>query len=111
VIGHPSQVIYLGTGSMYTSTAVNLSVPLPVQLRSTSPSFSRVTNGTGNWLNVYVGATGTVSNASPLQGDYTQSNLRIYIPGAHSGSSPSAPGAGVWSMVLAGAKLIISSEL
>ena len=111
VIGHPSQVIYLGTGSMYTSTAVNLSVPLPVQLRSTSPSFTRVTNGTGNWLNVYVGATGTVSNASPLQGDYTQSNLRIYMTGAHSGSSPSAPGAGVWSMVLAGAKLIISSEL
>ena len=111
VIGHPSQVIYLGTGSMYTTTAVNLSVPLPVQLRSTSPSFTRVANGTGNWLNVYVGATGTLSNAAPLQGDYTQSNMRIYIPGAHSGSSPSAPGAGVWSMVLAGAQLIISTEI
>jgi len=111
VIGHPSQVIYLGTGSMYTSTAVNLSVPLPVQLRTTSPSFTRVANGTGNWLNVYVGATGTVSNAAPLQGDYTQSNMRIYIPGAHSGSSPSAAGAGVWSMVLAGAQLIIKAEI
>jgi len=111
VIGHPSQVIYLGTGSMYTSTAVNLSVPLPVQLRSTSPSFTRVPNGTGNWLNVYVGATGTVSNSAPLQGDYSQSNLRIYIPSAHSGSSPSAAGAGVWSMVLAGAQLIIDAEL
>ena len=111
VIGHPSQVIYLGTGSMYTSTAVNLSVPLPVQLRTTSPSFTRVANGTGNWLNVYVGATGTVSNATPLQGDYTQSNLRIYITSAHSGSSPSAAGAGVWSMVLAGAQLIINAEL
>ena len=111
VIGHPSQVVYLGTGSMYTSTAVNLSVPLPVQLRDTSPSFTRVANSSGNWLNVYVGATGTLSNAAPLQGDYSQSNLRIYIPGAHSGSSPSAPGAGVWSMVLAGAKLIIDEEL
>ena len=111
VIGHPSQVIYLGTGSMYTTTAVNLSVPLPVQLRHNSPSFTRVANGTGNWLNVYVGATGTVSNAAPLQGDYTQSNMRIYIPGAHSGSSPSAAGAGVWSMVLAGAQLIIHAEL
>jgi hypothetical protein len=111
VIGHPSQVIYLGTGSMYTTTAANLSVPLPVQLRGTAPTFTRVANGTGNWLNVYVGATGTVSNATPLQGDYTQSNLRIYIPGAHSGSSPSAVGAGVWSMVLAGAKLIIETEL
>ena len=111
VIGDPSQVIYLGTGSMYTTTAVNLSVPLPVQLRTTSPSFTPVANGTGNWLNVYVGATGTVSNATPLQGDYTQSNLRIYITGAHSGSSPSAAGAGVWSMVLAGAQLIINAEL
>jgi hypothetical protein len=111
VIGHPSQVIYLGTGSMYTTTAVNLSVPLPVQLRHNSPSFTRVANGTGNWLNVYVGATGTLSNAAPLQGDYTQSNMRIYIPGAHSGSSPSAAGAGVWSMVLAGAQLIINAEL
>jgi hypothetical protein len=111
VIGHPSQVIYLGTGSMYTTTAVNLSVPLPVQLRHNSPSFTRVANGTGNWLNVYVGATGTLSNAAPLQGDYTQSNMRIYIPGAHSGSSPSAVGAGVWSMVLAGAQLIINAEL
>jgi hypothetical protein len=111
VIGHPSQVIYLGTGSMYTTTAVNLSVPLPVQLRHNSPSFTRVANGTGNWLNVYVGATGTVSNAAPLQGDYTQSNMRIYIPGAHSGSSPSAAGAGVWSMVLAGAQLIINAEI
>jgi len=111
VIGHPSQVIYLGTGSMYTTTAVNLSVPLPVQMRHNSPSFTRVANGTGNWLNLYVGATGTLSNATPLQGDYTQSNMRIYIPGAHSGSSPSAAGAGVWSMVLAGAQLIINAEL
>ena len=111
VIGHPSQVIYLGTGSMYNTTAVNLSVPLPVQLRHNSPSFTRVANGTGNWVNVYVGAAGTLSNATPLQGDYTQSNMRIYMPGAHSGSSPSAPGAGIWSMVLAGAQLIIKAEL
>ena len=111
VIGHPSQVIYLGTGSMYNTTAVNLSVPLPVQLRHNSPSFTRVANGTGNWVNVYVGAAGTLSNAAPLQGDYTQSNMRIYMPGAHSGSSPSAPGAGIWSMVLAGAQLIIKAEL
>jgi hypothetical protein len=111
VIGHPSQVIYLGTGSMYTTTAVNLSVPLPVQLRHNSPSFTRVANSGGNWLNVYVGATGTVSNAAPLQGDYTQSNMRLYIPNSHSGNSPSAAGAGVWSMVLAGAQLIINAEV
>ena len=110
VIGDPNQVIYLGSGSMYTTTAVNLSVPLPVQLRHNSPSFTVESNSSSKWLNVYVGASGFQSNATPLQGDYTQSNLRIYIPGAHNGTN-SFVGAGVWSMVLAGAKLIISAEL
>ena len=104
-------VTTLGGGSMYTSTAVNIDVPLPVQMRGTSPSLTSVANGTGNWLNVYVGATGTVSNATPQLGDNIQANLRIYATNAHSGSSPSAAGAAIWCMVLAGAKLIISEEL
>ena len=96
---------------MYTSTAVNIDIPLPVQMRDTSPSLTPVPNGTGNWLNVYVGATGTVSNATPQVGDGVQASLRLYATSAHSGSSPSAAGAAVWCMVLAGAKLIISEEL
>jgi hypothetical protein len=110
VVGDPNKVIYLGTGSMYTSTAANVSLPLPVQLRHSDPTITVVSHG-GNWLNLYVGATGTISNATPLSGDYTQSNMRIYIPNSHSGSSPSAPGAGIWCMVIAGAKLIISAEM
>ncbi len=106
-----SGVITLGGGSMYTSTAVNIDIPLPVQMRDTSPSLTPVPNGTGNWLNVYVGATGTVSNATPQVGDGVQASLRLYATSAHSGSSPSAAGAAVWCMVLAGAKLIISEEL
>jgi len=105
-----SGVTTLGGGTMYNSTAVNIDVHLPVQLR-TSPSFTTVANGTGNWLNVYVGATGTTSNATPQNGDGVQSSIRIYATGAHSGSSPSAAGAAIWCMVLAGAKLIINAEL
>jgi len=110
VIGDTSNVISLGGGSMYTTTAVNISIHLPVQLRA-SPSLTAVANGTGNWLNTYVGATGTTSNATPQAGDYTQAFVRTYCTGAHSGSSPAAAGAAVWCMVLAGAKLIINAEL
>ena len=110
VIGDTSNVIYLGGGSMYTTTAINISIPLPVQLRA-SPSLTAVANGTGNWLNTYVGATGTTSNATPQAGDNTQANIRVYCTSAHSGSSPAAAGAAIWCMVLAGAKLIVDAEL
>ena len=109
VIGS-SAVMTLGGGTMYTSTAANMSVPLPVQMRA-NPSLTAVANGTGNWLNLYVGATGTASNATPQGGDNAQANLRIYATSAHSGSSPSAAGAALWCMVLADAQLIISAEL
>ena len=105
-----SGVTTLGGGTMYNSTAVNIDVNLPVQLR-TSPALTTVANGTGNWLSVYVGATGTSSNATPQLGDGVQASIRIYATGAHSGSSPSAAGAAIWCMVLAGAKLIINAEL
>ena len=111
VVGHPSQVTYLGSGSMYTTTAVNLSVPLPATMRSSSLSITKVVNSSSVWLNLYVGATGTLSNTTPQQGDYSNNNVRLYCTGAHSGNSPSAPGAGVWAMVLAGAKIIFSAEL
>ena len=106
-----SGVTTLGGGSMYTSTAVNIDISLPVQMRGVSPSLTAVPNGTGNWLNVYVGATGTLSNATPQVGEGVQASIRLYATNAHSGSSPSAAGAAVWCMVLAGAKLIISEEL
>ena len=110
VIGDSSNVISLGGGSMYTSTAINVSLPLPVQLRA-NPSATGVANGTGNWLSAYVGATGTASNPTPQVGDNTQAFVRVYCRSAHSGSSPAAAGAAVWCMVLAGAQLIIDAEL
>lgn len=111
VVGHPSQVTYLGSGSMYNTTAVNLSVPLPATMRSSSLSITKIVNSGSVWLNLYVGSTGTSSNTTPQQGDYSNNNVRLYCTGAHSGNSPSAAGAGVWAMVLAGAKIIFSTEL
>ena len=100
----------LSSGSMYTATAVNLYVPFPVPMRST-PAISKTVNGTGNWLNLYVGSTGTVGNPTPQVGDNGTDSARVYIPSAHSGNSPSAAGAGVWAILLSGASLNFSAEL
>lgn len=100
----------LSSGSMYTSTDVNLYVPFPVPMRST-PSVSKTVNGTGNWLNLYVGATGTIGNPTPQVGDNGTDSARLYIPSAHSGNSPSAAGAGVWAILLSGASLNFDAEI
>ena len=100
----------LSSGSMYTATAVNLYVPFPVPMRST-PAISKTVNGTGNWLNLYVGSTGTVGNPTPQVGDNGTDSARVYIPSAHSGNSPSAAGAGVWAILPSGASLNFSAEL
>ena len=110
VIGGSTDVIYLGTGSMYTTTNANLSIPLPATFRDNNPSLIKVPNSTGNWINVYIGATGTISNPTPLQGDFTQSNVRLYCINAHSGTGSSFVGASIWSMVLANAMLIIDCD-
>jgi hypothetical protein len=87
-----------------------LSVPLPVTFRDNNPTLTKVANSGGNWINVYVGATGTVSNPTPLQGDFTQSNIRIYCINAHNGTGSSFVGASIWAMVLANAMLILDCD-
>jgi len=109
-IGGVAAATSLSSGSMYNSTAVNLYVPFPVPMRA-SPGISKTVNGTGNWLNLYVGATGTVGNPTPQVGDSGTDSARVYIPSAHSGNSPSAAGAGVWAILLSGASLNFSAEL
>jgi hypothetical protein len=109
-IGGAAAATSLSSGSMYTSTAVNLYVPFPVSMRA-SPGISKTVNGTGNWLNLYVGATGTVGNPTPQVGDNGTDSARVYIPSAHSGNSPSAAGAGVWAILLSGASLNFSAEI
>jgi hypothetical protein len=109
-IGGVAAATSLSSGSMYNSTAVNLYVPFPVPMRA-SPGISKTVNGTGNWLNLYVGATGTVGNPTPQVGDSGTDSARVYIPSAHSGNSPSAAGAGVWAILLSGASLNFNAEL
>ena len=109
-VGGTDTATSLSSGSMYTSTNVNLYVPFPVPMRA-SPGISKTVNGTGNWLNLYVGATGTVGNPTPQVGDNGTDSARVYIPSAHSGNSPSAAGAGVWAILLSGASLNFSAEL
>ena len=109
-VGGVDAATSLSSGSMYTSTAVNLYVPFPVPMRAT-PGISKTVNGTGNWLNLYVGSTGTVGNPTPQVGDNGTDSARVYITSAHSGNSPSAAGAGVWAVLLSGASLNFSAEL
>ena len=109
-IGGVAAATSLSSGSMYTATAVNLYVPFPVPMRS-SPGISKTVNGTGNWLNLYVGSTGTTGNPTPQVGDNGTDSARVYIPSAHSGNSPSAAGAGVWAILLSGASLNFSAEI
>lgn len=101
------QVTTLSSGSMYSSSAVNLHVVFPVPMRNT-PSVTKTVNGTGNWMNLYVGASGSISNATPQMGDYGTDCARLYCTNAHSGRTP---GDGIWAMVLSGATLNFSSEM
>ena len=104
--------VHLGTGHAYNSTNFNVSLHLPVPMRS-KPSGSRVNNGAGNWVQVYVGATGSQSDASITIGDSGGNvrdihSLRMYLPSSHSGRTA---GQAAWVHTLAGAKLILSAEI
>ena len=99
---------HLGTASAYNSTNLNLSIHLPVPMR-TSPDTSTVTSG-GNWLQAYVGASGNTSNASISIADMDEDHhaMRVYLQNAHSGLSA---GQALWCHTIANAKLILSAEL
>ena len=109
VIGGDDEV-HLGTGNMYNSTNVMVSVHLPVAMRS-KPSPSVVTSG-GNWVQVYMGANGNISNASVSVGDSGGTckditAFRLYLQNAHSGLTA---GQALWCHTIANAKLILSAE-
>jgi len=110
VIGGDDEV-HLGTGNMYNSTNVMVSVHLPVAMRS-KPTPSVVTSG-GNWVQVYMGANGNISNASVTVGDSGGTckdiiAFRLYLQNAHSGLTA---GQALWCHTIANAKLILSAEL
>jgi hypothetical protein len=112
VFGTPSlnQYVHLGTGSMYTGTAVNISIALPVSMRST-PTISKTVNGSSVWLQVYVGSTGYNTNSTPEVGEYLSvgSNaMRVYCPSSFTGGTA---GQAAWCQVMNGAQFVFSSEL
>jgi hypothetical protein len=99
---------HLGIAAMYTSTAVNISLSTPTTMRD-QPVLIKVLNGNSQWLQVYVGAIGTNSNATIEMGEGgSTNNFRLYCTGAHSGSTT---GYAAWVQILAGAKLILNAEL
>ena len=99
---------HLGIGGMYTSTAVNITLSTPTTMRA-QPVLTKVLNGNSQWLEVYVGAFGTNSNATIEMGEGgSTNNVRLYCTGAHSGSTA---GYAAWVQILAGAKLILNAEL
>ena len=104
--------VHLGTGHAYNSTNFNVSLHLPVPMRS-KPSASRVNNGAGNWVQIYVGATGNQSDPSITIGDAGGTvrdihSIRMYLPSSHSGRTA---GEAAWVHTLADAKLILSAEI
>tara|TARA_A100000171_G_C2136355_1_gene150565 strand:- start:595 stop:1854 length:1260 start_codon:yes stop_codon:yes gene_type:complete len=112
--------VHLGTAHAYNSTNINLSVHLPVSLRTKPGAFvtTAPTGGdAGNWVQAYVGASGVKSNAGVSVGESTHSlnesaggvhSLRLYLSSAHSGLSA---GQALWVHTLVGAKLVLDAEL
>ena len=100
---------HLGVASAYNLSNINLSLALPTTMRTGLPSLSKVTDGT-NWLQAYIGTTGTNSNPTPQLGENSNNNvIRVYIPSAVSGSLTA--GQALWCQVLPNAKLIVSAEM
>ena len=112
--------VHLGTAHAYNATNINLSVHLPVALRTKPGSFvTTVPTGgdAGNWVQSYMGASGVKSNAGVSVGESTHTlqssaagvhSLRLYLSNAHSGLSV---GQALWVHTLVGAKLVLDAEL
>tara|TARA_R110001592_G_scaffold12620_7_gene59889 strand:+ start:2072 stop:3247 length:1176 start_codon:yes stop_codon:yes gene_type:complete len=99
---------HLGTGSMYNAANVNFSIHTPVTMRA-QPSLIKKINGSGTWLQVYVGSTGNNSNPTPQLGEGGSTNIfRIYAPGTGLNQSV---GSGAWVQVMAGASLELNADL
>jgi len=99
---------HLGVASIYNSTAINLTLHTPVTMRA-QPTLTKTLNGSSQWLETYVGSSGSATNATPELGEGgSTNNFRVYLPGAHSGSTS---GYAAWVQTLAGASLTLSAEL
>ena len=98
---------HFGMGTAYNSSALNITVPLPVPMRG-EPTVAKISNGSSDWLQAYVGASGTISNPTPQLGESGMSVYRVYVPSAGSGWTA---GQSFWCQIRPDARLTFSAEL
>ena len=101
-----SDIAALGTGSAYTSSAINLYAQLPVTMR-TLPS-ATVVLYSGNWIQCYQGSSGYTSSTAPSVGDFSGNAVRLYCQGF---SASFTAGYAQWCHVIRYAQLLLSAEL
>jgi hypothetical protein len=101
-----SDIAALGTGSAYSSSAINLYAQLPVTMR-TLPS-ATVVLYSGNWIQCYQGSSGYTSSTAPAVGDFSGNAVRLYCQGF---SASFTTGYAQWCHVIRYAQLLLSAEL
>ena len=98
----------LGIGTYYNGTSVIVMLDTPVEMRAT-PSLSVDLNGDSQWLQSYVGASGSNTNAGLNVGENGNNTAhRLYLTSSHSSRTA---GQSAWNMVLDGARFVMSAEL
>jgi hypothetical protein len=105
VISNTSDIAALGTGAVYSSSAMNHYINLPTTMRA-KPTATTVASG-GVWYQTYIGSSGTTSNTAPTLGDWNGNMLRNYMP---VGSGWTA-GQSSWNHVVQNGALILSAEM
>ena len=97
-----------GLGTYYNDTSVIIFIDTPVEMRAT-PSLSVDLNGSSQWLQSYVGATGSNTNAGLNVGQNGNNTAhRLYFTSSHSSRTA---GQSSWNQVLDGARFVMSAEL
>ena len=97
-----------GIGTYYNDTSVIIYIDTPVEMRAT-PSLSVDLNGSSQWLQSYVGATGNSSNAGLNVGQNGNNTAhRLYFTSSHSSRTA---GQSSWNQVTDGARFVMAAEL
>ena len=97
-----------GLGTYYNDTSVIIYIDTPVEMRAT-PSLEVDLNGSSQWLQSYVGATGSNTNAGLNVGQNGNNTAhRLYFTSSHSSRTA---GQSSWNQVLDGARFLMKAEL
>ena len=97
-----------GLGTYYNDTSVIIYIDTPVEMRAT-PSLEVNLNGSSQWLQSYVGATGSNTNAGLNVGQNGNNTAhRLYFTSSHSGRTA---GQSSWNQITDGARFLMKAEL